>query len=53
MEEKSYKEQLSITLDSLLIEVVKDTAGSERRSVSNMIEVLLEEALKQRAAGAC
>ena len=42
------RKQISITLDCELLEKVRELAESDRRNVSQMIGVLLEEALEKR-----
>lgn len=47
MSEKTYKEQLSVTIDSDIVKRVKELAEKERRSVSSIIELLVAMALEQ------
>ena len=42
------KEQKSITIDEKLIAIVEELAKPERRSLSNMLEVLIQEAVARR-----
>ena len=42
------KSKLTITIDNDLRNEVDNLAIKEKRSVSNMVSVLLEEAIKQR-----
>lgn len=42
------KEKVNFTIDEALMETIREMAESENRNVSNMIEVLLREALAQR-----
>lgn len=42
------KEQKSITIDERLIAIVEELAKKESRSFSNMLEVLIQEAVTRR-----
>lgn len=42
------KEQKSITIDERLIAIVEELARKESRSFSNMLEVLIQEAVARR-----
>jgi hypothetical protein len=42
------KEQKSITIDEKLISIVEELAKKESRSFSNMLEVLIQEAVARR-----
>ena len=42
------KEQKSITIDARLIRIIDDLAKKESRSFSNMLEVLIQEAVSKR-----
>lgn len=42
------KEQKSITIEAKLIETVEALAEKEHRSFSNMLEVLIQEAVSKR-----
>lgn len=42
------KEQKSITIDEKLIAIVEELARKESRSFSNMLEVLIQEAVARR-----
>lgn len=42
------KEQKSITIDEKLIAIVEELAKKESRSFSNMLEVLIQEAVARR-----
>lgn len=42
------KEQKSITIDERLIKIIDDLARKESRSFSNMLEVLIQEAVSKR-----
>lgn len=42
------KEQKSITIEAKLIEIIEELAKKESRSFSNMLEVLIQEAVSQR-----
>jgi len=42
------KEQKSITIDERLIRIIDDLARKESRSFSNMLEVLIQEAVSKR-----
>lgn len=42
------KEKVNFTIDEALMETIREMAEFENRNVSNMIEVLLLEALAQR-----
>lgn len=42
------KEKVNFTIDEALMETIRKMAEFENRSVSNMLEVLLREALEQR-----
>lgn len=43
-------EKISVTIPANLIEQIKRLAESEKRSFSNMLSCLAEEALKNKAA---
>lgn len=42
------KEQKSISIDARLIEIIEALAEKESRSFSNMLEVLIQEAVLKR-----
>lgn len=42
------KEQKSITIEAKLIEIIEKLAEKENRNFSNMLEVLIQEAVSKR-----